>query len=140
MVVRDKSGSLLYLVTKRTMCSSSLVAETSALNCATQYAENCRWKHIVWCRDAKGVVDEILSHQDSNGCETRACFLDIKHHLENLSQFLRCVRREKNVLAYVAAKFTLTNNVSLVADEFSFENLASGIFDRLLLERPSAAV
>lgn len=72
-------------MTKRTMCSSSLVAETSALDWATQYAENCGWKHVVWCRDAKGVVDEILSHRDPNGCETRACFLDIKRHFENLS-------------------------------------------------------
>lgn len=44
------------------------------------------------------------------------------------------------MLADVAAKFTLTNNVSLVADDFSFENFPSGNFDRLLLERPNAAV
>lgn len=77
MVERDDQGSLIFFQTIVIPALSAYHAELLALDWVSAYAESLSWKYLVWCSDAKLIVDDINTRVDPNGWFSRIPILSV---------------------------------------------------------------
>ena len=59
-------------------CISSFKAEVCALEWASDYADSCGWKNVLWEVDAMEVVNEVLAVEDPTGWFSFSSILAIR--------------------------------------------------------------
>ncbi|KAF3451143.1 hypothetical protein FNV43_RR07234 [Rhamnella rubrinervis] len=114
MVVRNGDGKLLWLSSFLFTCRSPFEAELVSLNWASKLAETKNWRNIQWEVDAKEVVKIVHSMEEPSNCRT-------------------C-----NGVADLAAKFSLSRNVSLLVDELNIKSLPFSILELVDVEQTAA--
>ena len=106
MVVKDEVGRLLLLSTHFLSCNSPHEAKVKALEKVLVHAVKCAWKNVLWNVGACELVKEVLDVSDLICWETRYDILSLRSFARP-DWLLEWSGRETNVLADVAAKFSL---------------------------------
>ncbi|KAF3450284.1 hypothetical protein FNV43_RR06364 [Rhamnella rubrinervis] len=105
-----------------------------------EYAESCGWRNIVFEVDAKNVMEDVLESSEPASWYSFESLIAIRRRISSENWKLEWSPRESNQAADSLAKFSITNNVSVLLDEFSLENLPLVVLDLLSVDQLSIAV
>ncbi|KAF3434966.1 hypothetical protein FNV43_RR22053 [Rhamnella rubrinervis] len=138
MVVRNGDGKLLWLSSFLFTCRSPFEAELVSLNWASKLAETKNWRNIQWEVDAKEVVKIVHSMEEPSNWFTAHDILELRSRFVRIDWSLNWISRTCNGVADLAAKFSLSRNVSLLVDELNIESLPFSILELVDVEQTAA--
>nr|XP_048327574.1 uncharacterized protein LOC125421847 [Ziziphus jujuba var. spinosa] len=129
--VRNWKGELLYLASKCINCDSPLEAELKALVWEAKEAANRNWNNLEWSSNSALVVENITSHEDPTGWDSRCDFIFLQSLFSSYCWKIRWNSRETNGLADCVAKKVLKEDVCFELVNFCFQSLPRDILDVL---------
>ncbi|KAF3442396.1 hypothetical protein FNV43_RR16312 [Rhamnella rubrinervis] len=110
MAILDCKGNLISLASKLTTVLTPHLAEIKALEWATDLIERRGYPRVVWFCDSQVVVKEVKDSNESNSWFAYNEILNVRHAFAGKQWSLFWTSRNRNLLADLIAKTTLSSS------------------------------